>query len=81
MSALLTWPASARWLAYIFTAMTSIIDSAIPGFRFGRALGLPCFFAFAFALTTRLSEGQLFWTLLLALPDSVQHRRLDSFHR
>jgi exopolysaccharide production protein ExoQ len=64
---LLARPACAWWLAYMVVAMTSCIYSPTPAYSFGYTVGLLCLFLFAFTLTTRISEGQLLWTLLLTL--------------
>jgi O-antigen ligase len=64
---LLSRPACAALLAYIVVAMASSIYSPIPGYSFGCAVALLCLFAFSFAVTTRLSEAQIYWTLLLTL--------------
>ena len=58
---------SACWLAYISIAMASSIYSPVAGYSFGCALALLCLFAFSYTLTTRLSESQLLWTMLLSL--------------
>jgi exopolysaccharide production protein ExoQ len=60
-------PGSACLLAYIVVAIASSVYSPVPGYSFGCALALFCLFAFAYALTTRLTEGQILWTLLLSL--------------
>ncbi len=64
---LLARPGSACWLAYIAMALASSIYSPVAGYTFGCALALLCLFAFSFSLTTRLSEAQLLWTMLLSL--------------
>ncbi len=64
---LLRRPGSVCWLAYIAVALTSSIYSPVPGYSFGCAFALLCLFAFSFTLTTRISEGQLLWTLVLTL--------------
>lgn len=64
---LLSRPGSACWLAYIVVALASSIYSPVAGYSFGCALALLCLFAFAFTLTTRLSQSQLLWTMLLSL--------------
>jgi exopolysaccharide production protein ExoQ len=64
---LLKRPGAACWLAYIAVAIASSIYSPVAGYSFGCALALLCLFAFAFSLTTRLTEGQILWTLLLSL--------------
>ena len=60
-------PGPALWLAYIVIALLSSLYSPIPAYSFGCAFALLCFFAFAYALITRLSEGQIFWTFVLTL--------------
>ncbi len=60
-------PGSACWLAYIIMAMASSLYSPVAGYSFGCALALLCLFAFSYSLTTRLSETQILWTLLLSL--------------
>ena len=64
---LLTRPGCILSLAYIVIALTSSIYSPLPGYTFGCALALLCLFAFSFSLTTKLTETQLLWTMLLAL--------------
>ena len=64
---LLAKPASACCLAYVIVALMSSAYSPVPGYSFGCALALLCLFAFSYSLTTRLSEAQLLWTLLLSL--------------
>jgi O-antigen ligase len=60
-------PASACWLAYIVIAICSSLYSPVAGYSLGCAVALLCLFAFSYALTTRLSEAQILWTLLLTL--------------
>ena len=57
----------ACWMAYIAVALTSSLYSPVPGYSFGCALALLCLFAFSYSLTTRLTESQLLWTLLLSI--------------
>ena len=64
---ILNRPGSACWLAYIVIAITSSIYSPVAGYSFGCALALLCLFAFSYSLTTRLSESQILWTLLLSI--------------
>ena len=64
---MLTRPASACCLAYIVVALASSLYSPIPAYSFGCALGLLGLFAFAYTLTTYLTEARFWWTLLSAL--------------
>ena len=64
---LLARPGCACLLAYICMALASSIYSPVPGYSFGCALALLCLFAFSFSLTTRITESQLLWTLLITL--------------
>lgn len=64
---LMSRPGSALWLAYIAVAITSSLYSPAAGYSFGCSLALLCLFAFAFALTTRLSQAQLLWTIAVSL--------------
>lgn len=57
----------ACWLAYIAVALTSCLYSPVPGYSLGCAFALLCLFAFSFAVTARISETQLLWTLSLTL--------------
>lgn len=67
LRSLLAKPVSACWLSYIVIAVMSSAYSPVQGYSFGCALALICLFAFSYSLTTRLSEAQLLWTLLLSL--------------
>ncbi len=53
----------ACWLIYTTIAMISSIYAPAPAYSFGTAFSLFCFLAFAFALITKLSEGQFLWAL------------------
>ncbi len=64
---MLARPGSACWLAYIVIAIGSSLYSPVAGYSFGCSVALLCLFAFAYTLTTRLSEAQIMWTLLLSL--------------
>ncbi|MDT7953588.1 MAG: O-antigen ligase family protein [Acetobacteraceae bacterium] len=64
---MLSRPGPALWLAYIGIALLSSLYSPVPGYSFGCAFTLLCFIAFAYALITRLSESQIFWTFVLTL--------------
>ena len=64
---LVSQPGSALWLAYILIALVSSMYSPAAGYSFGCALALLCLFAFSFALTTKLSQSQLLWTVAIAL--------------
>lgn len=67
LPALLSRPGSALWLLYIVIALLSAVYSPIPGYSFGCAFALLCLFAFSFALTSRLTEAEILWTLGLTL--------------
>jgi O-antigen ligase len=54
-------------LAFVVAAIVSTLYSATPGYTFGCALALLCFFAFAYALVTRLTETEILWTIVGAL--------------
>ena len=60
-------PACVLWLAYILVALASAIFSPVPAYSFGCALALFCLFAFSFSLTTKLTQPQFLWTLLLSV--------------
>jgi O-antigen ligase len=64
---LLSRPGPALWLLYIFIALLSSLYSPIGGYSFGCAFALLCLFAFSFALTARLTESQILWTLGITL--------------
>ena len=64
---LVTRPASALWLAYISLALISGLYSPAAGYSFGCALALLCLFAFSFALTSRLSQPRMLWTVAVSL--------------
>ncbi len=64
---LLSRPGPACWLAYITIAMVSSSYAPTPAYSFGCAFSLLCFFAFAFTLTTKLTEKQVLWTLTSTL--------------
>ncbi len=64
---LLTRPACACCLAYIVMALASCLYSPVPAYSFGCALALLCLFFFSFSLTTKLTESQMLWTLLVTL--------------
>jgi O-antigen ligase len=67
LSVILRRPACVAWLAYIGLAMASGIYSPIGDYSFGCAVALLCLFAFSFSLSTHLTEGQILWTLLIAI--------------
>lgn len=64
---LLSRTGSVCWLAYIFFALISCVYSPIPAYSLGCAFSLLCLFAFSYAVTTKLSEFELLWTLSLSL--------------
>ncbi len=67
ISTLLGRTGPACWLAYIVMAMISAIYSPTPAYSFGGAFSLLCLFAFAFTVTTKLTESQFLWTMTLTL--------------
>ena len=67
LQVLIRRPAAACCLAYIIVAILSSLYSPVAPYSFGCALALLCLFMFAFSLTTRLTEGQILWTLLVSL--------------
>jgi exopolysaccharide production protein ExoQ len=64
---LLSQPGPACWLAYITIAIVSSAYAPTPAYSFGCAFSLLCFFAFAFTLTTKVTESQFLWTLSTTL--------------
>lgn len=64
---LVSQPGTALWLAYIFVALISSLYSPAAGYSFGCSLALLCLFAFAFAITRRLSPAQMMWTMTISL--------------
>ncbi len=57
----------ACWLAYIFVALISATYSPVLGYSLGCAFSLLCLFVFSFAVTAKLSESEILWTLSLSL--------------
>ncbi|MFC0406621.1 O-antigen ligase family protein [Roseomonas elaeocarpi] len=64
---LLGRPEAVLWIGYILMALVSSLYSPLPGYSFGCALALLCFFGFACALLTRLSESRALWTFAVGM--------------
>jgi O-antigen ligase len=64
---LLTRLEPACCLAFIAVAIVSTLYSSAAGYTFGCALALLCFFAFAYALVTQLTEAEILWTIVGSL--------------
>jgi len=67
LSTLLGRTGPACWLAYIVMAMVSASYAPAPAYSFGCAFSLLCLLAFAFAITTKLTESQFLSTLVITL--------------
>jgi O-antigen ligase len=60
-------PGPACTLAFIAAAIVSTLYSPVAGYTAGCALALLCFFAFSYALVSRLTETEILWTIVVTL--------------